>query len=111
MTRQDFIDQHRQNVEWVNGHIRICRLARRLLKGIAPSSYAWRIREANEPSNQELAPLKALIESEPYRESYRLRFESYGSAILSTVFDVRKWIYEARMLRLRAQEFPWLIAS
>ena len=53
----------------------------------------------------------ALIESEPYRDAYRLRFSNYGAAILHAVFDIRKWIYEARVLKWRAQESPWLVSG
>ena len=109
MTREQRIKQHRKNVEWINGQIRICIMARRLLKGQPPKNYWWLIRDASEHVRPELLPLKALVfDSEAYRESYRLRFENYNLALLSEVFDIRKWLYEARALKWKEQEAPWL---
>jgi len=100
-TREEWIAIHQKNVAWANDQIRICLMARRLLKGQEQKNFDWLIRDANEHNRPELIPLKDAIEK--YRESWRLRFQNYSLALLSTIFDIKKFIFEARSLKWEEQ--------
>lgn len=104
MTLQSLIELHNQNKAWVNQQIRICLLARRLLKGVHQNKYWQMIHDASEHHHPELLPLKTATDN----ECYRLRFENYNLGLLNEVFDIRKWIYEARALKWKEQEKSWL---
>jgi hypothetical protein len=104
-TREEWIAQHKKNVAWVNEQIRICLMARRLLKGEEQKNFSWLIRSASEHNRPELLPLREKIEN---NEFYSLRFQNYDRGILSNVFDIHKWLYEARALKWKEAEKPYL---
>jgi len=104
MTRERLIEQHQKNIVWINEQIRICLMARRLLKGEKEANYSHLIWSASEHHRPELLPLKEAVNT----EFWSLRFTSYGRALISTVFDVKHFIYEARLLKWKAEEHPWL---
>jgi hypothetical protein len=106
MTR--FIETHKRNVAWVNEQIRICVMARRLLKGHKQSSYAWLIQHSDCNGHPELAPLKEAIAK--HRESWNLRFGSYNLALIRDIFDLRHFVYQARTLKWKEQEYVSLKA-
>lgn len=106
-TREEWIAQHKKNVAWVNEQIRICLMARRLLKGEQQKNFRYLIHNASEHNRPELLPLQAKIKDD---EFYSLRFQNYDRGILSNVFDIRKWLYEARTLKWKEAEKPYLVS-
>lgn len=108
-TREDWIALHKKNVEWANDQIRICLMARHLLKGREQSKFSMLLHHANEHSDAELLPLKAAIAK--YQDGWNLRFQNYSLGLLSEIFDTKKFIYEARCLKWKEQEKPWLAGT
>lgn len=108
-TRQYWIDLHKKNVTWANDQIRICLMARRVLKGIEQSKFSMLLHHANEHSDAELLPLKQAIAK--YQDGWNLRFQNYSLGLLSEIFDVKTFIYEARTLKWKEQEKPWLAGT
>lgn len=105
-TQQDWIEIHKNNVQWVNDQIRICLMARRLLKGREQKDFDLLITHATEHHNPELLPLKQAIAK--YQAGWDVRFHSFSIGVLSEIFDTRKFIYEARCLKWKEEEKPWL---
>jgi hypothetical protein len=106
-TREEWIAQHKKNVAWVNEQIRICLMARRLLYDDFKKDYYHLIHNASEHNRPELLPLREKVCVE-HNEFFSLRFQNYDRGILSDVFDIRKWLYEARMLKWKEAEKPYL---
>jgi coproporphyrinogen III oxidase len=106
MTREEWIEIHKKNVKWINEQIRICLMARRLLKGIEQKNFEHMIRNANEHHRPELLPLKEALQG----EYFSLRFSSYDRGILGTIFDIHHFLYEARKLKWKEAEKPYLVS-
>ena len=109
MNREQWIAQHKKNVAWVNEQIRICLMARRLLKGEQKKDFYNLIRNASEHNRPELLPLREKVFVE-HDEFYSLRFQNYDRGIMSDVFDIQKWIYHARELKWKEEAKPWLVS-
>ena len=105
-TRQDFIDLHKRNTEWVNRQIRICLMVRRLLKNDKEEEFTRLIRNASENYRPELIPLK--IEISKDQEFWNLRFQNSSLGLRSSIFDTKHFISEARKLKIERSEKPWL---
>lgn len=107
MTREQWIAIHKKNVAWINEQIRICLMARRLLKDDFKKDFYRLIYNASEHCSPELLPLREKIEHD---EFYSLRFQNYNRGMLSNVFDIHKWLYEARTLKWKEAEKPYLVS-
>lgn len=104
MYRQAAIEQHQKNVAWANQQIRICLMARRLLKKYEQKDFGWLINNASEHNRPELLPLKEAINN----ESWRLRFQNHDLALIAVIFNAHLFVYEARLLKWKQEEQPWL---
>jgi len=82
-------------------------MARRLFKGEDQKNFRHLIYSANEHNRPELLPLREKIEHEEY---FSLRFSSYDRGILGTIFDIHHFLYEARKLKWKEAEKPWLVS-
>jgi hypothetical protein len=105
MTREVRIYYHQKAVAWVNEQIRLCLLARRVLKGYNPEKYYMHIVHATVHCGAELLQLREALFQNPV---WALRFESYRKGLINKVFDVTHYIAEARTLKIKQQELPWL---
>ncbi len=98
--------QHQRNITWVAAQIRICNMARRLLRPYEQQDFWQLLWKADTSNRPELLPLRRLVmEDEEFKDYYRQRFVNYALALCSKIFDTRKWLYEARALRWKTEEY------
>ena len=81
-------------------------MARRLLKGSEQRNFFILIFHANEHHNSHRLPLKEAIAK--HQDSWNLRFTNFSLGLLGEIFDVKHFITEARSLKWKEHQKPWL---
>jgi len=93
-TQQEWIEIHQKNKNWINQQIRICLLARHLIKNDPQKMFEFLIRKADSNNRPDLIPLRELTNDHYWTE----RFQNYDKGIIGTIFNIKHFIFEARKL-------------